>query len=212
LEIREILVPRALLNRETHPRAFLSYYELSTTGWGGDDEPKFRVFADAHSANVHARDEQRKQLAEEEKHLMEYRQILYQGSEDSEDEDQRFVRVPFGALFSGSVRPGQRRSRRFRAGFRALASREDREEGGSSGEPAATQDKCTTEGELDGFHVGYIYNYHGDHMDGCGNPEMEHMWWVDSLTVDHTQVAAATPTTGGNAVGAAATATKRVKK
>jgi hypothetical protein len=152
-------------------KVWASMYEPSTTGWGDPDEtPQIMFFASKAAANAHAKQRLKKRLA----HLRNMAKEGCYGSDsdgttDPTESKRKTVRdkwpfVPPAALFQGDF-PDKRRSKIFRNGVWNIDHRHTAAVWGN------------------GFYVGLIRNWHGGHLDGCGNPEMEEVVWTNEYQV-----------------------------
>jgi hypothetical protein len=169
-------------------RVYASMYEPSTTGWGGECAAEY--FTSLEEANAHARSGLRKQLGELDVHQREEQGMLgmlYSDEEEDGDGDSGFPEDS-SMLFHRASPAGNvlhRRSRYFHEGCfvndsSVLNAYCECKVGGATREGSS-------------LYFGIIRNYHGEHMDGCGNPLMEEAWWVQELVVQ-----------GGREVGAGA--------
>ena len=49
---------------------------------------------------------------------------------------------------------------------------------------ATSVDQCFAKSYKQGSFVASISNYHGEHLDGCGNPYLAEWWWVERLAIN----------------------------
>eukprot|EP00931_Biecheleriopsis_adriatica_P090179 TRINITY_DN64205_c0_g1_i1.p1 TRINITY_DN64205_c0_g1~~TRINITY_DN64205_c0_g1_i1.p1 ORF type:complete len:842 (+),score=127.67 TRINITY_DN64205_c0_g1_i1:59-2584(+) len=133
---------------------WLSCYEPSTTGWG--DECSYQLFRSAAAANRNARDAFKDRI----------RQLRCISTPDAkflqpEDEPGRFKRLPAFSLFTNNY-PAVRN-------FKKVIDKER---------------QCFAWTFKKGLFVAAVSNYHGDHLDGCGNPYMAEWWWVEKRSIN----------------------------
>lgn len=149
---------------------YTSMYEPSTTGWGDPDEvPMIKFLTTKASANAHAKQRLKSRLKSLRKFAEE---VDFESESDTESNGdkqrkppkEKWPFVPSASLFSGDF-PKGRRSKLF-------------------GNGVWTRDHRHTEKAYgDRLYVGLIRNWHGGHLDGCGNPEMEEIAWTEAHQV-----------------------------
>ncbi|CAK0862476.1 unnamed protein product [Prorocentrum cordatum] len=133
---------------------WVSHYEPSTTGWG--DECSGVVFHWPLDANAHARTAFKSRIRD-------LRQVSAPQPKFLQPEDAPglFKRLPVSKMFSQGY-PGKRE-------FTKVVDKEEH---------------CFAKTYQKGLFVAAISNYHGDHLDGCGNPYMAEWWWVERRAVN----------------------------
>jgi hypothetical protein len=133
---------------------WVSRCELSTTGWG--DSCTYHLLRCAAAANRHAREALKARIKDLRSISAPQPKFL-----QPEDEPGRFKRLSATSLLV--------------AGFPAVRNFKkviDKEQ------------QCFAKTHKKGLFVAAVSNYHGDHMDGCGNPYMAEWWWVEKRAIN----------------------------
>jgi hypothetical protein len=169
-KVERVWVPDSVGAGAHDGQCWLAFHEPSTTGW--DHHPSFDICTSEEEA---AKCNKREMKAAVDQLKDNCREIGLDNDE-LEQELAQFRRVQVSELFN-SLEPGNRRSNYFRRHY------------------GNTDLYCDGRVQTDdGVRSVCIYYHYAsaDAMDGCGNPEMEQIWWAQPFQVQRTKLGADT--------------------